>query len=365
MLQPGETTEIKGSAAKPYVVKNVDGVVWSCTCPAWRNCGGTVDKKTCKHVRQVHGDAAEAARISGGSAIPAPAAPAPTASPARVQEITERAAAQGRKLRPDEKAKISGPPVLLAHSYEDQDGLDPSGWWMSEKLDGVRAYWDGKQFVTRQGNVFHAPAWFTEDLPDHPLDGELWMGRRMFQKTISIVKRLDGGDHWKQIQYVVFDMPHLLNKPFEERQVLLEEVWRASKNSYLKLHPQEPVRDRAHLEAELRRVEAAGGEGLMIRQPGSLYEVGRSATLLKVKPFKDAEAVVVTHVPGKGKHAGRLGGLEVRMPDGKTFNVGTGLTDRERESPPAIGATITYRYTELTDGGIPKCASFVAVRDYE
>jgi DNA ligase-1 len=252
---------------------------------------------------------------------------------------------------------------LLAHSFEDVD-VDPTGWWLSEKLDGVRGYWDGKNFISRQGNVFHAPDWFKMRLPDHPLDGELWMGRKLFQKTISVVKRLDAGEQWKKIMYVVFDAPHL-DKPFEERMQFLDDYARREKPPYMQVHSQWKVQSRKYLLDELKRFEAMGAEGLMIRKPGSLYEVGRSSTLLKVKPFKDAEAIVVGHEPGKGRHKGRLGALVVQMPNGKTFSVGTGLSDAERENPPKIGATITYRYADLTDDSLPKCGSFLAVRDYE
>ena len=119
------------------------------------------------------------------------------------------------------------------------------------------------------------------------------------------------------------------------------------------------------MKRELDELVALGAEGLMIRKPGSLYEVGRSHTILKVKPFKDADAVVVGHEPGKGRHKGRLGGLVLRLPDGKEFNVGTGLSDDERRNPPPVGSTVTYAYTEHTSDGIPKCASFLRVRPEE
>ena len=105
-----------------------------------------------------------------------------------------------------------------------------------------------------------------------------------------------------------------------------------------------------------------GGEGLMLRQPGSCYEADRSSTLLKVKTFHDAEAVVVDHLAGRGRHKGRLGALRVQLPEGTTFSVGTGLTDAQRNAPPPIGTTITFRYQELTDGGVPRFPSFVGVR---
>lgn len=369
MLRPGETTEIQGSGAKPYVIKNVDGVIWSCTCPAWRNSGGKVDQKTCKHVQKVRGTGPQAAVPRAAPVQPGVVAgpnhdgKAITADPAYAQEILDRAASEGRKLRQDEKAKLHGPPVLLAHSFEDSD-VDPTGWWVSEKLDGVRAYWDGRRFLSRQGNVFAAPDWFRAGLPDHPLDGELWIARGHFQATMSVVRRLDWGEGAKNVKYLVWDLPHL-KSPFEERQEALEAACFASQSKVLKTVQQDRCKGKAHLKQELDRLVALGAEGLMIRKPGSLYEASRSHTLLKVKPFKDAEAVVIGHEPGKGKHKGRLGGLVVRLPSGKTFNVGTGFTDDDRRSPPAVGKTVTYRYTELTNDGIPKCASYVCTRDYE
>ena len=110
------------------------------------------------------------------------------------------------------------PGFLLAHPWDND--IDLTGWWMSEKLDGVRAWWDGRQFLSRQGNVYHAPAWFTAGLPNVPLDGELWLDRKAFQRTVSIVRRHDQSDHWRQIKFVVFDAP-ALDGPFEDRQKAL------------------------------------------------------------------------------------------------------------------------------------------------
>jgi DNA ligase-1 len=112
----------------------------------------------------------------------------------------------------------------------------------------------------------------------------------------------------------------------------------------------------------LDRITALGGEGLMLRQPGSQYETGRSATLLKVKRFQDADARVIEHLPGTGRHRGRLGALLVVLPDGTTFSVGTGFSDAERERPPAVGSLITFRYQELSDRGVPRFPSFVRNR---
>jgi len=279
--------------------------------------------------------------------------------------VAEEEAKKGRKLRQDEKADLFGPPVLLANNLEAD--FDPTGWLESEKLDGVRAYWNGEVFVSRQGNIYNAPAHFVAGLPKEPLDGELWMGRKQFQKTISVVKRQTPGPEWNQIKFVVFDAPiwadiYEDDATFERRLAHLETL---TLGSFAQVHPHRICASREEMEQHLRDIEALGGEGLMYRKPGSLYEARRSSTLLKAKPFKDAEAVVIGYEPGKKANKGKTGGLIVRMPNGKTFNVGTGLTAKDRENPPAIGATITYRYTELTDDGIPKCGSFVCERSYE
>ncbi len=250
------------------------------------------------------------------------------------------------------------PPILLAHKWNGK--ADLTGWWMSEKLDGVRAYWTGSQFVSRLGNPYHAPTWFTKALPKHPLDGELWVGRKQFQQTVSIVRRADAGDAWKSVRYLVFDAPAVA-APFEKRMDELRKLFR-QQQQYAEFVDQAQLPASASIADELARFEALGAEGLMFRQPGSLYVPGRSRTLLKVKSFHDAEAKVTGYLPGKGKHRGRVGALQVVTPKGVAFQVGTGLTDKDRESPPKVGSVITYRYQELTDAGVPRFPTFVGVR---
>lgn len=328
-IQDGESVEVKGSGAKPYVLKNVGGV-YSCSCPAWRNQSAAIEKRTCKHLRKLRGEEAERERL--GDELPAkPVKPA---------------------------SEVKGPPLLLAQSWD--NATDLSGWWMSEKLDGVRAYWDGKQMLSRQGNVYHAPEWFVEGLPNTPLDGELWIDRKRFQQTISVVRRQDKSDHWKNVRLLVFDAPKC-GGSFENRLDYLADTFGSSQHPYAKLHEHQCCRNLAHLREELTRVEQLGGEGLMLREPGSNYEVGRSTSLLKVKSFHDTEAVVLDHRAGKGKFKGMLGALIVQLPDGTEFSVGTGFSDAQRISPPPPGSVITFRYQELSDGGVPRFPSFIRV----
>ena len=280
-LNDGESIEMQGSGSKPYVLKNIGGV-YSCTCPAWRNQSIGIERRTCKHLRKLRGDAAEEARI--GSALPA----------------KPKQAGDG----------ATAPPLLLAESWDFL--TDPTGWWLSEKLDGVRAYWDGKQFRSRLGNLFHAPDWFIAGLPNVPLDGELWLGRKKFQRTVSIVRRQDKSELWKEISYVVFDAPQL-DKGFEARLKFVGECLKQNRPRYARPHEHIQCKSVDHLKQELARLEALGGEGLMLRRAGSRYESGRSSTLLKVKSFHDAEARVVKHQEGAGRHKGRLGALACRV----------------------------------------------------
>lgn len=342
-LADGASTEVRGSGAKPYVVKNTGGV-YSCTCPAWRNQSAPPERRTCKHIKGLRGEAAELARV-GGAAAPVPAA------------RSTRAPAAATAAAAEEEA--TAPPVLLAHVWDNE--ADLSGWWMSEKLDGVRAYWDGERFLSRLGNVYHAPDWFVAGLPRTPLDGELWLDRKAFQRAVSIVRRQDKSDDWRQIKYLVFDAPGH-GGAFEQRVQHYHQYIDRQRPPHAVAHPHEPCRGVDHLRQELKRVEALGGEGLMLRRPGSAYEVGRSHTLLKVKSFFDSEARVTGHQPGTGKHKGRLGALLVELQDGTKFAVGTGMTDAERDSPPPIGSIITFRYQELSDGGVPRFPSYVGVR---
>jgi DNA ligase-1 len=340
-LADGEQAEMKGSGAKPYILKNTGGV-YSCSCPAWRNQSIGIERRTCKHLRKLRGEDAEAARVGGAEALP---------KATRVKTAKESESG--------EDATEKAPPLLLAHPWEND--VDLTDWWMSEKLDGVRAYWDGKRFWSRLGNEFFAPDWFTAGLPDFPLDGELFGGRKRFQRTVSVVRRQDKSQDWKELLFVVFDAPSV-DAAFEQRLEHCRKWVDDTKPGYARWHPHERCQGTAHLRAELERVEGLGGEGLMLRQPGSRYEVGRSHTLLKVKSFKDDEAVVIGHVAGAGRHKGRLGALEVELRNGKRFSVGTGFSDAERASPPALGTIITFRYQELSNDGVPRFPSYIGVR---
>ncbi len=251
------------------------------------------------------------------------------------------------------------PPLLLANVWN--PSIDPTGWWMSEKYDGLRGYWDGRKLWSRQGNLIHAPDYFLAELPrDVALDGELWIGHGKFEETMSIVRSETPDDRWKRVRFMVFDAPQVKGT-FEERMQFLRAIL-PEENRFVRVVRQERCRGMAQLLTERDRVVRLGGEGVMLRRPGSAYEAGRSPTLLKVKPYDDAEATVIAHIPGKGKFAGKLGSIRVRTKDGREFSIGSGFSDAERESPPPVGTVITYRFHGLTAKGLPRFPSFLRIR---
>jgi len=249
---------------------------------------------------------------------------------------------------------------MLAKPYTNQP---IAGWLLSEKLDGVRAVWDGRQLMSRNGNAFAAPAWFIAQLPaDMALDGELYIGRGKFQKTVGIVRtRVAVDTDWQAISYRVFDAPALPGG-FEARLAAAAERLYGCKVSSVLEHT--VCRNKAKLDATFTKLVAQGAEGVMLRKPGSAYEQKRSASLLKYKPFESDEAEVIGHEGGEGKFAGLVGALICRWKD-KVFNVGAGIPDAIRHAPPAIGAAVTFGFCGLTDGGLPRFPTFVSERNYE
>lgn len=250
----------------------------------------------------------------------------------------------------------NAPALMLPTSWT--PAVDPTGWWMSEKYDGVRAYWDGRHLWTRRGVEINAPRFWLAELPAGvPLDGELWIDRGKFEETVSVVFAQPPDDRWNRVRYMVSDSPRL-NSKFEERMTFLRDVL-PSTNRFAIAVPQRRCKGAAQLVAERDRIVADGGEGLLLHRPSSDYEIGKSSALLRVHCFDDAEATVIAHLEGKGRLAGKLGSLRVRTPDGREFAIGIGFSDAQRTSPPPIGSTVTYRFRGLTAKGLPRFPSFL------
>lgn len=258
-------------------------------------------------------------------------------------------------------AKDKVPQVLLAEIYK--TGIDVKQYLISEKLDGVRAIWDGKQLTSRQGNVINAPNWFIKDLPKIALDGELWLARGQFDALSGAVRKDIPIDvEWQKITYQIFELPNAKGD-FATRAKQMIEIVKQANLPQLKAVTQFRVKDEKALKIKLNQVVKNGGEGLMLHRADAQYITGRSDVLLKLKLQLDAEAIVIAHLPGKGKYVGKLGALLVEAQDGIRFKLGTGFSDAQRENPPAIGSTITYTYLDKTKNGKPKFASFLRVRN--
>ncbi|MCW8893144.1 MAG: DNA ligase [Deltaproteobacteria bacterium] len=248
---------------------------------------------------------------------------------------------------------------MLPQVYSEQD--DVSGWLMSEKLDGVRGYWDGQQLFSKNGHLLPAPEEFVRDLPAFALEGELWGGRGTFEQTAAIIQHKSPHEGWLTLKFAVFDVPQA-HGDFITRIEQAHQWFAAHPSAYAFVIPQRRVHDQFHLQRELERIQSLGGEGLIVRKPDALYRAGRSMDILKVKSYQDAEAKVVAHLPGKGRNKGRLGALLVELETGQQFKIGTGLSDEERENPPPIGALITFKFYGLYQSGTPKFPAFLRLR---
>lgn len=251
------------------------------------------------------------------------------------------------------------PDLMLLQEYKNQD---LSGWVMSEKLDGVRGFWDGKQLLSRQGNPFNPPDYFLQHFPPFAIDGELFSERGKFEEISSIVRSTEPKG-WYKLKLHVFDVPNAEGNLFE-RLATLERYSAENPTPYITIIPQIPIQDQAHLQHFYQDILNNGGEGIVVRNPNTAYIHGRSAQILKMKPVFDEECQVVAHHNGKGKYTEKLGAVTCENHRGH-FRIGSGFKDKERENPPAIGSYITYKYRGLTESGKPRFATFLRVRhDY-
>jgi DNA ligase-1 len=252
--------------------------------------------------------------------------------------------------------------ILLPMVY--QEDIDISNWVMSEKLDGVRGYWDGKKLLSKNGLPFNPPEAFTKNFPDFAVEGELWGGRNTFERTSGIVMRHEAHDGWLGLKFGIFDVPEA-GGGFLQRLNMAIQWFEKHPSEYAFVIIQKTVTGKDHLREELLRVEKLGGEGLIVRNPDSLYTIGRSVEILKVKSYYDMEATVIEHIEGTGRNYGRMGSILVELKDRTQFKIGTGFSDEERNNPPPIGAIITFRYYGFYKSGIPKFPSYLRTRQIQ
>ncbi len=259
------------------------------------------------------------------------------------------------------QASVASAPALM-HAKLWHPGIDTTAYLVSEKLDGVRAFWDGQTLRFRSGLPIAAPGWFTAALPKTALDGELWLARGQFDALSGIVRRQQPVDaDWRKVHYMLFDLPGASGS-FSERVQRMSALVDEVKQPWLQSVVQQRARSAAELQALLNQTVKDDGEGLVLHRANALWSPGRSDALLKLKPVPDEDGRVVAHLAGKGRYTGRLGALLMEMPDGQRFALGTGFTDAQRADPPPVGAVVTYRFRNRTLKGLPRFASFLRVR---
>jgi len=249
------------------------------------------------------------------------------------------------------------PNLLLLKVYKDQN---ITGWVMSEKLDGIRAYWDGKNLISRGGKIIHAPKWFIKDYPPFEIDGELWTKRGDFENISSIVRDKTPSDEWKSIRHYIFEVPNAEGSLFDRLKKLKPY---AGKN--IRIIKQIRIKDKTHLRQFLEEIEAKGGEGLVVRDPYASYINKRTSKALKVKTFQDEECKVLGYTKGKGKYKDVIGAILCQLNNGTQFKIGTGLSDALRAAPPKIGEIITFKYQKFTKNGKPRFPVFLRAREGE
>jgi DNA ligase-1 len=249
------------------------------------------------------------------------------------------------------------PNLLLLKTYK---GQNISGWVMSEKLDGIRAYWDGKKLISRSGKLIHAPKYFTKNFPPFELDGELWTKRSDFDHISAIVRDRVPSKEWREITYNIFEVPNVAGGLFERLSKVKPYV-----NEIIRIIPQIPVKSKQNMQKFLKTIEKKGGEGVVVRDPNTEYIAKRTSKALKVKSFVDTECKVIGYTKGKGKYKGKLGALKCQLDNEKIFKIGSGFSDKERGNPPVIGSRVTFKYKEFTKNGMPRFPVFLRVKSVQ
>lgn len=163
---------------------------------------------------------------------------------------------------------------------EEWDGQkDLTNWILSEKFDGIRAYWDGKNLLSKQNKIIKCPDWFTEDLPKEKiLDGEIWLRRNSFDELNSILKSNQNESYWLNVKLVVFDI--VCEGIFTERMKKLENI---QFPNHVIIPEREICQSNEHLIAKMKRIVLLGGEGLIANDPNSDYVPERTSSVIKVK----------------------------------------------------------------------------------
>ena len=252
------------------------------------------------------------------------------------------------------------PDLLLPQLYS--PGKNVLGWVMSEKLDGVRAYWDGKTLSFRSGKKIMAPDWFIKALPGFALDGELWTKRDDFANISAIVrKKVPDEKQWRKIGYYIFEVPGQKGNLLQ-RLAVLKRYLKQHDVRFIHVIPQIKIYSMPQMERFYHKLVKQKAEGIVIRNPDLPYQTGRRSSILKRKPYQDADCVVKAILPGKGKFENQMGAILCHMKNGRDIKIGSGFTLQQRRKPPNIGDLITYKYYGLTRNKLPRFPVFMRIR---
>ncbi len=251
------------------------------------------------------------------------------------------------------------PNLFLLKTYD--KNLDVIDWVMSEKLDGIRGFWDGKELVSRGGHAFNPPKFWTDGFPNFEIDGELWTKRGDFERISSIVRQKTPDNRWEVVSFNIFEVPNQKGNLLERLDVL---------RAYLKQHPskilkvikQVPIKSKQQLNHFLEKVLDNKGEGVVVRHPKMPYQTGCLSNALKVKRYRDEECVVIEILSGKGKYKGKMGSVKCKTKKGFIIKIGSGFADVQRENPPIIGSEITFKYYGLTKNKKHKYPVFLKIK---
>lgn len=251
------------------------------------------------------------------------------------------------------------PDLFLLKTYDDNKSV--VGWVMSEKLDGVRGFWDGEKLITRSGNLIHAPSWFIKNYPPYAIDGELWTKRGDFENISSIVRTRNADQRWRQITHQIFEVPNQ-SGGLLDRLAILKTYLVANPNTPIRIIPQVAISIKKQLSDYLEEVVNDNGEGVVVRNPNALYQTGRLSSALKVKKYFDTECIVLKILPGNGKYINMMGSVVCQTDTGKQVKIGSGFKHKDRVNPPIVGSKITFKYYGFTNKGNFKYPVYLRVR---
>lgn len=251
---------------------------------------------------------------------------------------------------------------MLLQTYKGDENL--TGWVMSEKFDGIRTMWDGKNLITRSGKILNTPKLWSENLPPFKIDGELFTKRGDFENLSSIVRdKIPNEKAWQSVKFMIFDVPCQKENLFSRLEIL-ENFLAKNPNKFIKIITQKKAINHENVQKFLNEILSAGGEGVVIRNPNAPYKTGRNSQILKLKKFYDSECKIIKILKGKGKNSAKMGALLCKdLKNGEIFKIGSGFSDGLRENPPKIGTIITYKFQNLTKNNKPRFPIFLRFRD--